>query len=160
MRDKLTTCLWFDRNGKEAADFYVDLFPDSKIDRVTSGPSEWPAGGEGDVLIVDFTIFDRPFQALNGGPFARFNEAVSLSIACDTQEEVDCYWSALSADPSAEQCGWVKDRFGLFWQIVPTILPKLIADPDRAKAKRTMQAMMEMKKLDITALERAAAGRG
>ncbi|TPW26443.1 VOC family protein [Pararhizobium mangrovi] len=155
--DGITTCLWFDRNGEEAATFYVDLFPDSCIDRVTRGPTDWPAGSAGDVLIVDFTLFGRPFQALNGGDFAHFNEAVSLSIACETQDEVDRYWSALSADPEAEQCGWVKDRFGLSWQIVPTVLPTLIADPDREKAARVMHAIMAMKKLDIAAIERAAA---
>ncbi|EAU42874.1 hypothetical protein FP2506_08531 [Fulvimarina pelagi HTCC2506] len=154
----MTTCLWFDRNGEDGANFYVDLFPNSRIDRVTYGPCDWPAGSEGDVLIIDFTMFGRSFQALNGGPFAQFNQAVSLSISCEQQDEVDRYWTALSAHPDAEQCGWVKDRFGLFWQIVPEILPKLLADSDRAKAKRVMQAMMEMKKLDVAALEKAAAG--
>lgn len=158
MTDKLSTCLWFNGTGEEAARFYVDLFPDSAIHEVTRSPSDYPAGKAGDVLLVSFSIFGRPFQALNGGDFVRFNEAFSLSIACDTQAEVDHYWTALSAQPEAEQCGWAKDRFGLSWQIVPTILGKLISDPDRDKAKRVMAAMMEMKKLDIAALERAAIG--
>jgi predicted 3-demethylubiquinone-9 3-methyltransferase (glyoxalase superfamily) len=158
LTEKLTTCLWFDGNGEEAANFYVDLFPESKIHEVTRAPSDYPARKAGDVLLVSFSIFGRPFQALNGGDFVRFNEAVSLSIACETQGEVDHYWNALSVHPEAEQCGWVKDRFGLSWQILPTMLTRLIADQDRAKAKRAMQAMMEMKKLDIAALERAANG--
>jgi predicted 3-demethylubiquinone-9 3-methyltransferase (glyoxalase superfamily) len=158
LTEKLTTCLWFDGNSEEAAKFYVDLFPDAMIHEVTPAPSDYPAGKAGDVLLVSFSIFGRPFQALNGGDFVRFNEAVSLSIACETQDEVDHYWHALSAHPEAEQCGWVKDRFGLSWQIVPTVLTRLIADQDRAKAKRAMEAMMGMKKLDIAALELAAHG--
>lgn len=156
--DKLATCLWFDRNGEDAARFYVGLFPDSSIDEVTRSTVDYPGGKEGDVLIVAFTLFGRSFQALNGGGFFKFNEAISLSIACEDQGEVDRYWSALSAHPESEQCSWLKDRYGLSWQIVPKILPRLLADPDRAKARRAMEAMVQMKKIDIAAVERAAAG--
>jgi predicted 3-demethylubiquinone-9 3-methyltransferase (glyoxalase superfamily) len=154
----ITTCLWFDKNGEEAARFYVDIFPDSRIDMVTRSPRDYPSGAEGDVLTVDFTLMGRPFMALNGGPYFKFSEAISMSVDCADQEEVDRYWSALSAVPESEQCGWVKDKYGLSWQIVPRILPQLIADPDRAKAKRVMSAMMDMKKLDVAALEEAARG--
>ena len=156
--DKLATCLWFDRQGEEAARFYTGLFPNSRIDEVTRSTVDYPGGHVGDVLIVAFTLFGRKFQALNGGPFAKFTEAISMSIACETQDEVDRYWEALSAHPEAEQCSWLKDRYGLSWQIVPTILPRLLSDPDTAKAKRAMKAMMQMKKIDIAAVERAAAG--
>ena len=154
----ITTCLWFDKNGEEAARFYVDIFPDSQIDTVTRSPRDYPSGAEGDVLTVDFTLMGRPFMVLNGGPYFKFSEAISMSVDCADQEEVDRYWSALSAVPESEQCGWVKDKYGLSWQIVPRILPRLIADPDRAKAKRVMSAMMDMKKLDVAALEEAARG--
>ena len=154
----ITTCLWFDKNGEEAARFYVDIFPDSRIDTVTRSPRDYPSGAEGDVLTVDFTLMGRPFMVLNGGPYFKFSEAISMSVDCADQEEVDRYWSALSAVPESEQCGWVKDKYGLSWQIVPRILPRLIADPDRAKAKRVMSAMMDMKKLDVAALEEAARG--
>ena len=156
--DKLATCLWFDGNGEEAARFYVDIFPGSSIDEVTRSTVDYPGGKEGGVLIVTFTLFGRKFQALNGGNFFKFNEAISLSIACEDQAEVDRYWTALSAHPESERCSWLKDRFGLSWQIVPTLLPRLLADPDLAKARRAMEAMMQMKKIDIAAIERAAAG--
>ena len=156
--DKISICLWFDGNAEEAATFYTGLFDDSRIDHVTRAPSDYPSGSEGDVLVVGFTLAGRSYIGLNGGPHFRFTEAISLSIDCADQAEVDRYWKALSAHPDNEQCGWVKDRFGLSWQIVPRLLPTLLADPDRAKAKRVMDAMMTMKKLDVAALERAAAG--
>ncbi|MCQ0989004.1 VOC family protein [Jiella marina] len=156
--ETLATCLWFDGKAEEAAGFYVGLFPDSSIDTITHSTIDYPGGKEGDVLIVAFTLFGRRFQALNGGPYHAFNEAISLSIACETQAEVDRYWTSLSAHPESEQCGWAKDRYGLSWQIIPTILNKLLADPDREKAKRVMAAMIEMKKIDIAAIEAAAAG--
>lgn len=156
--DKITTCLWFDGKAKEAATFYTALFPDSRIDQVTHSPSDYPAGKEGDVLLVEFTLGGRSFLALNGGPGSPFTQAISLSIDCEDQAEVDRYWNALSAHPENEQCGWVKDRFGLSWQVVPCALPKLLADPDRAKARRAMQAMMTMKKIDVAAVKKAAAG--
>ncbi len=156
--DKISICLWFDGNAEEAATFYTGLFRDSRIDRVTRAPSDYPSGKEGKVLVVGFTLAGRSYIGLNGGPHFRFTEAISLSIDCADQAEVDRYWQALSAHPDNEQCGWVKDRFGLSWQIVPRLLPALLADADRAKAKRVMDAMMSMKKLDVAALERAAAG--
>ncbi len=154
--DKVSICLWFDGHAEEAAKFYTNLIPDSRIEQTTRAPSDYPSGRQGEVLTVAFTLGQRNFLALNGGPEFRFTEAVSLSIDCADQAEVDRYWEALSAHPANEQCGWVKDRFGLSWQIVPRVLPKLLADPDRAKAQRVMKAMMEMKKLDVAALERAA----
>ena len=152
----ITPCLWFDGQAEEAAKFYVSLFPDSLIDKVVKAPADFPSGKKGDVLVVDFTLMGRKFSGLNGGPYFKFNEAVSFTIPCENQAEVDRYWKALSAVPESEQCGWVKDRYGLSWQIVPTMLNRLLADPDRAKAGRVMEAMLKMKKLDIAALERAA----
>ncbi len=149
-------CLWFDRQAEEAARFYVSLFPDSHIDTVVKAPADFPSGKKGDVLSVDFTLMGRRFSGLNGGPDFKFNEAVSFTIPCEDQAEVDRYWKALSAVPEAEQCGWVKDRFGVSWQIVPTMLYRLLADPDRTKAGRVMEAMLKMKRLDIAGLERAA----
>ncbi len=154
--DTISTCLWFDGTGEEAANFYIDIFPDSRIDRVTRSTIPYPGGKEGDVLTVEFTLAGRSYMALNGGPGPGFDEAISLSIACTDQAEVDHYWNALSAEPEAEQCGWVTDRFGLRWQITPRILPTLLADPDREKARRVMEAMVQMKKLNIAALEAAA----
>ena len=156
--DKIATCLWFDKNGEEAARFYVDLFPGSSIDRIMHAPADYPSGSAGNVLMVDFTLFGRRFQALNGGPNFTLTEAISLSIDCEDQAEVDRYHAALSAHPENEACGWVKDRFGLSWQIVPRILPALLCDPDRTKAKRVMEAMMAMRKIDVAAIERAARG--
>ncbi|MCB2055378.1 MAG: VOC family protein [Geminicoccaceae bacterium] len=156
--DRIAPCLWFDGKAEEAANFYVGLFPESRIEEVVRSPSDYPSGSEGDVLVVYFTLGARSFIALNGGPNFTFTEAISLSIDCADQAEVDRYWQALSAHPENEQCGWVKDRYGLSWQIVPRILPQLLADPDRAKAGRVMQAMMAMKKIDVAAIEKAAAG--
>ncbi|MGH9194913.1 MAG: VOC family protein [Acidimicrobiia bacterium] len=152
----ITTSLWFDRQAEEAAKFYVSLFPNSHIDQVLKAPADFPDGKKGDVLTVDFTVMGQRFTGLNGGPHFKFNEAISFIVPCESQAEVDRYWKALSAVPEAEQCGWVKDRYGVSWQIVPTVLNRLIADPDRAKAGRVMEAMLKMKKLDIAALERAA----
>jgi predicted 3-demethylubiquinone-9 3-methyltransferase (glyoxalase superfamily) len=157
MMDTITPCLWFDRNAEEAVGLYVSLLPDSHVDSVNRSPADNPSGKAGDVLTVEFTLMGRPFLALNGGPHFKFNEAVSLMIPVDTQDEVDRLSNALSAVPAAEQCGWVKDRFGLSWQIVPRRLMALMKDPDQARAKRVMEAMMQMKRIDIAAIERAAA---
>ena len=148
-------CLWFDGQAEEAARFYVSLFPDSHVDKVVEAPADFPSGKRGDVLSVDFTLMGRKFSGLNGGPYFKFNEAVSLTVPCENQAEVDRYWKALSAVPEAEQCGWVKDRYGLSWQIVPTMLYGLLADPDRKKAVRVMEVMLKMKKLDIRTLQQA-----
>ena len=153
---KITPCLWFDGQAEEAANFYAGLLPDSRVDKVVRAPADYPSGKKGDVLIVDFTLAGEKFSALNGGPEFKFNEAVSFQIHCDDQQEVDRLSDPLSAVPEAEQCGWVKDRYGLSWQIVPKVLLKLMADPDRARAQRTMEAMMTMKRIDIAAIEHAA----
>jgi len=156
---KITPCLWFDGKAEEAARFYASLLPDSRVDRVLRAPSDFPSGKAGDVLIVEFTLMGQPFVGLNGGPLFKFNEAVSLQIPVETQSEVDRLTDALSAVPEAEQCGWVKDRYGLSWQIVPRQLMRLLGEADPARAKRGFEAMMQMKRLDIAALERAADGR-
>jgi predicted 3-demethylubiquinone-9 3-methyltransferase (glyoxalase superfamily) len=153
---KITPCLWFDGQAEEAASYYVSLFPDSRIDGINRAPADFPSGKAGDVLIVEFTLAGRKFTGLNGGPHFQFNEAVSFQIACEDQAEVDRLTDALSAVPEAEQCGWVKDRYGLSWQIVPTALTRLLADPDPVRAKRAMEAMLQMKRIDIAAVERAA----
>jgi predicted 3-demethylubiquinone-9 3-methyltransferase (glyoxalase superfamily) len=155
---KITPCLWFDGQAEEAAKFYVSLLPDSHVDRTVRSPGDTPSGQEGSVLLVEFTLAGQQFTALNGGPQFTFNESVSFVIECEGQEEVDRLWDALSSDESAEQCGWLKDRYGLSWQIIPSALPRLLADPDAAKARRVMTAMLRMKKIDIAELERAGSG--
>jgi predicted 3-demethylubiquinone-9 3-methyltransferase (glyoxalase superfamily) len=154
----ITPCLWFDGKAEEAANFYVSLFSDSHVDAVHRAPSDYPSGKAGDVLMVEFTLMGRPFTGLNGGPAFQFNEAISFQIPVETQAEVERLSDALSAIPEAEQCGWVKDRFGVSWQIVPRQLIRLIGDPDPARARRAFAAIMEMKRIDIAALERAADG--
>jgi predicted 3-demethylubiquinone-9 3-methyltransferase (glyoxalase superfamily) len=158
--EKITPCLWFDHQAEEAANFYISVFPNSKIQtisRFTGVGQEIHGRPEGSVMTVTFELDGQPFTALNGGPFFKFNEAISLQIGCDTQEEVDRYWRMLGegGDPAAQQCGWLKDRFGLSWQIVPRVLTAMITDPDHAKAMRATNAMLQMKKFDIEALERA-----
>jgi len=156
--EKIYPCLWFDGQAEEAANYYVSLLPDSRIDAVNRAPADFPGGKQGSVLVVEFTLAGRKFAGLNGGPHFKFTEAVSFQIHCDDQAEVDRLSDALSAVPEAEQCGWVKDRFGLSWQIVPRALLALMTDPDAARAQRTMAAMLTMKRIDIAAIERAAAG--
>jgi predicted 3-demethylubiquinone-9 3-methyltransferase (glyoxalase superfamily) len=159
MTPKFTPCLWFDGDAEAAAKLYVSLFPDSKVTKVQKAPADYPSGKQGDVLLVEFTLAGQAFQALNGGPAFKFNEAVSFVIDCEDQAEVDRLTKALSAVPAAEQCGWIKDRFGLSWQIMPRALTRLMDSKDPAKAKRVFDAMMGMKRLDVAALERAAQGR-
>ena len=154
----ITPCLWFDGKAEEAANFYASLFPDSHVDAVHRAPGDYPSGKAGHVLMVEFTLMGRPFTGLNGGPQFRFNEAISFQIPVETQAEVDRLTGALSAVPEAEQCGWVKDRFGVSWQIVPRQLIRLIGDGDPARARRAFAAIMHMKRIDIAALERAADG--
>jgi len=146
---KIRTCLWFDGNAEEAAEFYVSVFKDSAITGITAGPT-------GSALVVAFRLAGVQFLALNGGPQYRFNEAVSLSVDCESQEELDELWEKLSAGGSPVRCGWLKDRYGLSWQIVPAILPKLLAGADPDRANRVMEALMWMTKPDIRALEAAA----
>ena len=153
---KITPFLWFDTEGEEAATFYTSLFPKSRIVDVTRYGSAGPRP-EGTVMTVEFELDGQRFVALNGGPQYTFNEAVSFAVSCETQEEVDRYWDALTDGGEEGPCGWLKDRYGVSWQIVPTALPRLLADPDQEKAQRVMQAMLSMKKIEIDALERAAA---
>jgi predicted 3-demethylubiquinone-9 3-methyltransferase (glyoxalase superfamily) len=153
---KLTTCLWFDTEGEEAARFYTSVFPNSRLGKITRYGSAGPRP-EGAVMTVSFELDGREFVALNGGPQYTFTEAVSFQVFCETQEEVDRYWSTLSEGGEEGPCGWLKDRFGLSWQVVPTALPELLEDPDAEKAQRVMQAMLGMKKIEIAELERAAA---
>jgi predicted 3-demethylubiquinone-9 3-methyltransferase (glyoxalase superfamily) len=158
-RQKITTFLWFDANAEEAARFYTSVFEGSRI-VTTARYGEAGPGPKGSVMTVKFELAGQEFLALNGGPHFRFTEAVSLFVDCATQREVDETWSRLLAGGGQEsQCGWLKDRFGLSWQVVPTRLPELLADPDPQKAKRVMEAMMTMRKIDIGRLEQAAAGR-
>lgn len=160
---ELTACLWFDHQAEEAARFYTGIFKDSKIGKIARyGEAGREVHGRppGSVMVVEFELAGRTFTALNGGPAFTFNEAISFQIHCATQQEVDYYWDRLSegGDPKAQQCGWLKDRYGMSWQVVPTGLAELLSDPDRAKAGRAMEAMLRMKKLDIAELERAVAG--
>jgi len=157
---KITPFLWFDSQAEDAAKFYTSVFRDSKMGRVTRYPSEGREihGREpGSVMVAEFQIEGQTFTALNGGPLFKFNESISFVVHCESQEEVDHYWSQLSAggDPKSQQCGWLKDKFGVSWQIVPTILAKMLGDQDREKANRVMRAMLGMKKIDIAELRKA-----
>jgi predicted 3-demethylubiquinone-9 3-methyltransferase (glyoxalase superfamily) len=153
--NQITPCLWFDTEGEEAANFYVSVFPNSRIVDVTRYGAAGPRP-EGMVMTVSFELDGRKFVALNGGPNYTFSEAISFQVFCKDQEEVDEFWSKLSEGGEEGPCGWLKDRFGVSWQIVPTALPELLADPDPEKSQRVMKAMLEMKKIEIDALERAA----
>tara|TARA_R110000764_G_scaffold218057_2_gene305351 strand:- start:485 stop:970 length:486 start_codon:yes stop_codon:yes gene_type:complete len=153
---KIVPCLWFDTQAEEAANFYVSALPDSRIDKVVRAPGDYPGGKEGSVLMVEFTLAGSRYTALNGGPYFTFTEAISLQIDTADPGETDRMYAALSAVPEAEQCGWVKDRYGLSWQIVPHGFTELMSDPDPAVAGRAFAAMMEMKRLDIEALRAAA----
>lgn len=153
MRQKITPFLWFNDNAEEAANFYVTVFPNSQINDIAR------MGEDGPALTVSLTLDGEDFVAMNGGPAHTFTEAVSFVIDCETQEEVDRYWVSLIADGGRpDACGWLKDRFGLSWQVVPRRLPELMTDPDPARAQRTFEALMQMQKIDIAALEAAANG--
>ena len=157
---KITPCLWFDQNAEEAARFYTSIFPDSRIDRVDRAAAETPSNRKDDVITVEFTLSGEPFIGLNGGPDFHFNEAVSFSIDCADQAEVDRYWDLLTANGGEPgPCGWVKDRFGLSWQVVPRRLEEMMQSPDREAAGRATEAMLKMGKLDVAELERAFAGK-
>jgi predicted 3-demethylubiquinone-9 3-methyltransferase (glyoxalase superfamily) len=153
---KFTPCLWFDTDGEEAATLYTSVFPNSRITNVSRYGAAGPRP-EGTVMTVEFELDGQKFLALNGGPEFTFSEAISFQVSCETQEEVDAFWSKLADGGEESQCGWLKDRYGLSWQIVPTALPRLLTDPDREKAQRVMQAMLKMKKIEIDVLEQAAA---
>ena len=153
---KITPCLWFDTEGEEAAKFYTSVFPNSRIVDVARYGSAGPRP-EGTVMVVSFELGGEAFVALNGGPEFAFSEAISFQVSCETQDEVDAFWSSLSEDGEEGPCGWLKDKFGVSWQIVPTALPRLLQDLDREKSQRVMDAMLKMKKIEIDVLERAAA---
>jgi len=155
----VSTCLWFGKDAEAAARFYVSLVPGSSLDHVLRSPATWPGGEAGDVILVTFTLGGQRFQALNGGTPADYGTAASISVECPDQAEVDRLWAALTADGGSEiMCGWLRDRWGVPWQIVPEMLPRLLAAPDPAVSGRVFAAMTGMVKLDIAALERAAAG--
>jgi predicted 3-demethylubiquinone-9 3-methyltransferase (glyoxalase superfamily) len=160
MTDKIeiATCLWFNKNAEEAAKFYAATFPNSRVTAVRKAPGDYPGGKAGDVLTVEFTVLGQHFLGLNGGPAFTFDEAVSFQVFTDTQEETDRYWNAIVGGGGQEsECGWCKDKFGLSWQIVPRALTEAMNDPDTAAAKRAMDAMMTMKKIDIARIEAARA---
>jgi len=154
---KITPCLWFDGNAEEAANFYASVFKTAKIGKILRYGESGP-GPKGSVLTVSFELEGLEFTALNGGPQYKFTEAISLQVDCKSQEEVDYYWDKLSEGGEIVQCGWLKDKFGLSWQIVPSALIEMLNDADPIKASRVMQAMMQMKKLDIAELQKAYAG--
>ena len=159
-RPKLYPCLWFDGNAEEAADFYTNLLPDSRVDKIWKSPADTPSGPAGMVLTVDFTLAGQQVQGLNGGDDFHFNEAVSFVIECDDQAEVDRLWDALTADGGEPgPCGWLKDRFGLSWQIVPKALNEMMDDSDTDAARRAIEAMLQMGKLDVAELRQAFEGK-
>lgn len=156
---KITPFLWYAKEAEEAARFYTSIFPDSRIKRVVSMQSESPSGPPGSVKVVDFTIFGQDFTAMSAGPMDPFNHAISFMVSCADQAEVDRYWDALLEGGTAEQCGWLRDRFGVCWQIVPTVMIDMMADPDKVRSKRASDAMMTMVKLDIAKLKAAYEGK-
>ena len=155
----IVPCLWFNKNAEEAAKFYAKSFPNSRVTAVHKSPSDYHNGKAGDVLTVEFTVLGQPFVGLNGGPEFSFTEAVSFQVFTDTQEETDRYWNAIVKNGGQEiACSWCKDKFGLSWQIVPRVLMEAINDADTASAKRAMEAMMQMVKIDIATIEAARRG--
>ena len=160
---KITPCLWFDDHAEEAAGFYIGIFPNSRIvkmSRYGEAGHEFHGKPPGSVMTVEFELDGQTFTALNGGPVFKFNEAISFQITCDTQQEVDHYWEKLTegGDDNAQQCGWLKDKYGVSWQVVPSVLDQMLTDADVEKSQRVMQALLRMKKLDIDLLKRAYAG--
>jgi len=155
-RTKIYTHLWYAREAEQAARFYASIFPDSRVDRVTALLSESPSGPPGSVKVVDFTLFGQRFQAISAGPHHEFNDAISIVVQCDDQAELDRYWNALlQGGGTAQACGWLIDRFGLRWQIVPAILDEMMRDKDPARSKRVTDALLKMVKLDIATFEKA-----
>jgi predicted 3-demethylubiquinone-9 3-methyltransferase (glyoxalase superfamily) len=156
---KITPFLWFDNNAEEAANFYISVFKNSKIGKISCYGDAGP-GPKGQVMVVQFTLDGQEFTALNGGPHFKFNEAVSFVVSCETQAEVDYFWDKLiSGGGQPSQCGWLKDKFGLSWQIVPSVIPRMMSDPDPAKSNRVMQAVLKMTKPDIAEMQRAYDGK-
>lgn len=159
MTSKNTICLWYDRDAVNAARFYAEVFPDSKVGKVTRAPSDFPDGKEGDVLTVEFTVMGIPCVGLNGGPVFKQTEAFSFQVATDDQAETDRLWNAIVGNGGQEsECGWCKDKWGLSWQITPRVLTEAFSGPDRAAAKRVFDAMMTMRKIDVAAIEAARRG--
>ena len=156
---KITPSLWYAREAEEAARFYASIFPDSRVDRVTTMPADSPSGPEGSVVVVDFTLFGQSFMAMSAGPHDKFNHAISFTVNCEDQAEVDRYWDALLDGGTPEACGWLRDRYGVAWQITPRVMGEMLAHPDRDKARRAALAMMQMIKLDIAALQAAFDGK-
>jgi len=156
---KIVPWLWYAEKAEEAAAFYVSLFPDSRVESVTDLPADSPSGPAGTVKVVEFTLAGQPFMAMSAGPLDPFNHAISFMVNCEDQAEVDRLWDALSEGGAIEQCGWLKDRYGVSWQIVPTVLGEMMKDPDRARARRVAEAMLQMVKLDIEGLRRAYEGK-
>lgn len=160
---KISPCLWFDNQAEEAARYYCSIFKDSRITEIshyTEAGQETHGQPAGRVLVVGFELNGQPFTAMNGGPLFKFNEAISLQVPCDTQEEIDYYWDKLcnGGDPAAQVCGWLKDKYGLSWQVFPHEVQQMLLDPDREKAGRAMAALMTMRKMDLAALRKAFKG--
>ena len=159
LAQKIVPHLWYAKEAEEAARFYASVFPDSRVDRVTPLPVDTPSGPAGSVAVVEFTLLGQPFMAISAGPLDPFNHAISFMVLCDNQQELDRYWNGLLAGGKPEQCGWLKDKFGVSWQIVPAVLGDMMTDKDKAKSKRAAEAMMKMVKLDIAGLKAAYEGR-
>jgi predicted 3-demethylubiquinone-9 3-methyltransferase (glyoxalase superfamily) len=156
---KIFPHLWYAKEAEEAAAFYASIFPDSRVDRVTPLLSDSPSGPPGSVKVVDFTLFGQRFQAMSAGPLDPFNHAVSLVVVCDDQAELDRYWDALLKGGKAEACGWLQDKYGVSWQIVPAVMVEMMSDKDPVRSKRATDAMLKMVKLDIAKLQAAYAGK-
>ena len=155
---KIVPHLWFEKDAPEAAKFYASIFPDSRVDHVTPMPADSPSGPAGSVEIVDFTLAGQPFVAFSAGPLDPFNHAISLMVYCADQAEIDYYWNALGSGGTHEPCGWLKDRYGVSWQIAPAVMDEMIRDEDRERARRVAEAMLKMEKIDLAELERAYEG--
>jgi predicted 3-demethylubiquinone-9 3-methyltransferase (glyoxalase superfamily) len=158
-KSKIFPHFWYTKEAEEAAGFYASIFPNSRVERVTPLMSDSPSGPAGSVKVVDFTLFGQRFQAITAGPLDPFNHAISMVVVCDSQEELDKYWGALLQGGKEEACGWLRDKYGVCWQIVPAILDEMIADQDKSRAKRVTDAMLKMVKLDIAKLNAAFEGK-
>jgi predicted 3-demethylubiquinone-9 3-methyltransferase (glyoxalase superfamily) len=156
---RIMPCLWYTDKAEEAAAFYASVLPNSKVDSVTALPADSPSGPAGSVKVVEFTLVGQPFMAMSAGPLDPFNHAVSFMVECEDQREIDRLWQALGQGGTIQQCGWLRDRYGLFWQIIPKILGQMMKDPDRTRAARVAEAMLKMVKLDIAGLQKAYEGK-